>query len=113
MSEEINPLKAIAFIRDKAPEFAQAKANRVYIENALKSVKATLMADSEATSLGAKEIEAYSHSDYKLQLEALREAVEAEERLRWHLLAAQMKVETWKVYEYSKRAELRNLNVPG
>ena len=112
MIEEVDPIKAINYIRDNAPAYAKAKAERIYIENALKSVKATLMADSDATSLGAKEIEAYSHPNYKLQLEGLREAVEIEERLRWLLLGAQMKVEVYKTQEYARRQELRNLNVP-
>lgn len=108
---DIDPSKALRFIAENAGEYAKAKANRVFIENALKSVKATLMAESEASTLGAKEIEAYASRDYRIQLEGLREAVETEERLRWLLLGAQMKVEIYKVEAYTKRQELRNLGV--
>ena len=57
---EVEAQKAIDFIRDNAPKFAQAKAERTYIENALKSKKAILMADSDASSLGAKSV-SYTH----------------------------------------------------
>lgn len=104
---QINPLKAIEFIQLNAGVFAEAKSNRVHIENYLKYLKATLMNKSEASSLGAKETYAYSHPDYLLQLEAMKTAIEVEERMKYLLEAAKLKIEVYKVQEYTKRTEMK------
>jgi len=105
---EINPEKAIRYIAENAPLYAQAKANRVFIENYLRTVKARLM-NEETGTLGNKEAYAYAHPDYVAQLEGLKAATEEEERLKYMLSAAQAKVEIWKTQEYTKRQELKNL----
>ena len=105
---EIDPNKAVEYLRENAPKYAEAKATRVFIENYLRSVKSKLMGHEEGT-LGAKEAYAYAHDDYVDQLKALRIATEEEERLKFMMSAAQLRVEIWKTNEYSKRAELRNL----
>ena len=104
--EQIDPNKALAYIQANAQKFGEAKATRVYIENYLKTVKANLMAE-EAGTLGAKEIYAYSHPDYKTQLDALRVAVEQEEALKYMLEAAKLKVEVWKTHQFNNRVEMR------
>lgn len=105
---EINPEKAIRYIAEHAQEFAQAKANRVFIENYLRTVKSRLMHQEEGT-LGNKEAYAYAHQDYVVQLMGLKAATEEEERLKYMLLAAQARIEVWKTQEYTKRQELKNL----
>lgn len=105
---EINPERAIKYIVENAPLFAQAKANRVFIENYLRTVKSKLM-NEETGTLGNKEAYAYAHPDYVAQLEALKIATEEEERLKYMLLAAQARIDVWKTQEYSKRQELKNL----
>lgn len=105
---EINPERAIKYIVENAPLFAQAKANRVFVENYLRTVKSRLM-NEETGTLGNKEAYAYAHPDYVAQLEALKVATEEEERLKYMLSAAQARIEVWKTQEYSKRQELKNL----
>ena len=105
---EIDPNRAIQYLVDNAPKFAEAKATRVFIENYLRSVKSKLMGNEEGT-LGAKEAYAYAHNDYIEQLNALRIATEEEERLKYMMSAAQLRVDVWKTNEYTKRAELKNL----
>ena len=105
---EIDPNKCVAYIMENAPKFAQAKAERVFIENYLRTVKSRLMQQEEGT-LGNKEAYAYAHPDYLAQLLALKDATQMEENLKFMLLAAQMRFDTWKTQEYSKRAELKNL----
>lgn len=107
-SMEINPQKAINYMVENAPLYAQAKANRVFIENYLRTVKARLM-NEETGTLGNKEAYAYAHADYVAQLEALKIATEEEERLKYMLSAAQARIEVWKTQEYTKRQELKNL----
>jgi len=104
---EIEPLKAIEYIQRNAGIYAQAKANRIYIENYLKTVKARLMGNSDEKAIGAKEMDAYASSIYVEQLDGLKAAIEIEETLRYMLEAAKMKVEIWKVQEYTKRTEMK------
>ena len=106
---DIDPLLAVEFIQKNAAIFSQAKADRLFIENYLKTVKSRLMGQSDSKSLGDREAYAYAHADYVEQLHGLREAVEVEERIKWLMTAAQAKIDVWKTCEYTKRAELKNL----
>tara|TARA_R110000772_G_scaffold7311_2_gene25027 strand:+ start:934 stop:1257 length:324 start_codon:yes stop_codon:yes gene_type:complete len=106
---EIDPNRAIEYIQHNANKFAQAKADRIFIENYLKTVKSRVMNESDSSSLGAKEAEAYASANYVEQLNALKVAVEQEETLKFMLIAAQARIDVWKTTEYSKRAEMRNL----
>lgn len=112
MNEEIDIFKALDYLRDKAPEYAQAKANRVYLEEWRKSQKAILMQKAQAKgveALAAQEREAYADSEYQSLLSGIKEAVEREEKLRWMLIAAQAKIDAWRTLESSKRAEAKNI----
>ena len=102
--EEINPIKAVEYIMKHSAEFAKAKAERVYIENYLRSKKSLIMAQAKATTISGAEAEAYAHPEYTGLLEGLKEAVEAEEKLKWMLTAAQLKVEIWRSQEATNRA---------
>ena len=101
------PLKAIQFIAENSRAYAKAKAQRVLIENSLRSTKARLMNDSDAKTLGDREAYAYAHEDYLIQVRGLSEAVEQEEYLRWMLEAAKMKVDIWKTNQFTQRTEMK------
>jgi len=102
---DISPFKALDFIRDNASPYAMAKAHVVYMTEYRKSIKADLMVRCVNMTLGDKETYAYSHADYKLHLEALKQAVAEAERLRWLMIAAEAKIEVWRSLESSARAE--------
>jgi len=102
-----DPNTAVDFIIKNAGAFAEAKANRVYIENYLRSKKALLMAQSGSGSIAGKEVDAYAHPEYLALLDGLKEAVKIEERLRWELTAAQTRVDVWRTQESSNRAQDR------
>ena len=104
MERDIDPNKAVDFIRDNGKVYAKAKADRIYMEEYRKSLKAILMKRSMETAVHAQEREAYSHPEYVELLNGLREAVETEERLRWEMVAAQARVEVWRSQEASNRA---------
>jgi hypothetical protein len=104
MERDIDPNRAVDFIRDNGKVYAQAKAERIYMEEYRKSLKAILMKQSMETAVNAQEREAYSHPDYVKLLQGLRDAVEIEERLRWEMVAAQARVEVWRSQEASNRA---------
>lgn len=98
-----DPNKAVDYIIKTAPLFAKAKSERVYLEEYRKSLKAILMSQSDSRSLGAQERDAYAHEDYLALLEGLKAAVEAEEKLRWELVAAQARVDVWRTEQASNR----------
>jgi len=93
-------------IRDKAPAYGAAKAQRVYLEEFRKSKKALLM--KEALTMGyeaanAQEREAYADPSYQQLLKGLAVAIEQEETLRWELEAARLDVEIWKTQSFLDR----------
>lgn len=98
---------AINWIRDHASEYAKAKSDRVYLEQFRKSKKAMLIqsAPDAHKTAQAKESYAYSHAEYIEILEALRLAVEREERLRFMIRAAELKFEQWRTIQANNRAE--------
>jgi hypothetical protein len=87
-----------------APKLAKAKAERVYMEEYRKSLKAILMKASGKGSSAAQEVEAYAHSDYIKHLAGLQAAVEAEETLRWQMVTLDAAVSVWRSQEASNRA---------
>lgn len=108
--KQIDPNKAVDYIIANAAKFAEAKAQRVYIEEYRKSKKALLMAQSSAEAANAREQYAYSHPEYIALLDGLKAAVEVEEKLKWELLAAQIRVDVWRSQEASARAQDRATN---
>jgi hypothetical protein len=99
-----DPHDAVDYIIKHARQFADAKAQRVYLEEFRKSKKALLMKQSIEGALGAQERDAYAHAEYIELLEGLRNAVAIEEKLRWDLIAAQARVDIWR----TEQANLRN-----
>ena len=100
------PYKAIEFILEQAPRFAEAKAQRVYIENFLRTKKALLMKEAQVKGIDsgvAQEREAYAHPEYQELLRGLQVATEREEALKWKLIAAQMKSDIWRSEQASER----------
>jgi hypothetical protein len=104
---DIDPNVAVDHIIKTAPKFAEAKAQRVYLEEYRKTKKALLMAESSAKTSAEREQYAYGHDEYAALLEGLRAAVEIEERLKWELTAAQARVEVWRSMEASNRGQDR------
>lgn len=100
----IDPVKCAEFLQANARKFAQAKANRIYIEESLRSVKSVQMKLHGELPVTAQEREAYSSEPYRAALDGLRAAVEEEESLRWMMIAAQAKIEIWRSMEASGRA---------
>lgn len=105
--QEISPFKALDYIRDNAEQFAIAKANVVYMTEFRKTIKAILMNECTAKTQSEKESFAYAHPNYIKHLDALREAIEKAEHLRWLMIGAEAKIEVWRSLESSARAEGR------
>lgn len=98
-----DPNAAVDYIIKHSQEYALAKANVVYLEQYRKTQKAICFQASLRSTMAEKEADAYAHKDYIAVLDGLKEAVEAAERLRWMLVAAQARVEIWRSQEASNR----------
>lgn len=114
MGQKRNPLavisdddieKAVDYLRSNARAAAQAKANRIYMEEFRKVVKAQVMREREGMGLGLQERDAYADSRYVQHLKAMQEAVEKDEYHRWMMVAAQAKIEAWRTEQANARAE--------
>jgi hypothetical protein len=108
MTEETrDPYSAVDFMLKNASAYAQAKGQRVYIENFLRSKKSLLMAKSDAKTVADREAYAYAHPEYIELVSGLRSAVEQEEGIKWKLTAAQAAVEIWRTQSANDRAQDR------
>lgn len=106
----IDPQAAVDFMIAKSKAYAQAEANKVYMEELRKTIVAEQMIEAEYRghkSGVAQEREAYASAKYKEHLLALQQAVETREELKWMLIAAQARIEVWRSQEASNRAEGR------
>lgn len=95
--------KAVEYLRENSRAAAQAKANRIYMEEYRKVVKAQIMREHDG-ALGIQEREAYADPRYKQHLEAVKEAVEKDEYHRWMMTAAEAKLEAWRTQQANNRA---------
>lgn len=105
--EKIDPNDAINYMIKNSERYAQAKANRTYLEEYRKTMKAELCKQALANgfeAVNAQEREAYADPDYRQHLLAIKAAIEEEERLRWMLVAAQARIDVWRSMEASNRA---------
>jgi hypothetical protein len=101
-----NPNKVVEFLLKNAGKYAKAKSERIYIEEFRKSKKALLMQMAQlkgVETMAAQERDAYANEEYQELLEGLKEAVEIEEKLRWQMLAAQIKVDIWRTEQANNR----------
>lgn len=106
----MKPEEAAQTIRDKAPAYGEAKAQRVYLDEFRKSKKALLM--KNALEMGyeaanAQEREAYADPAYLQLLKGLAAAIEKEETLKWEIEAARLDVEIWRTREATNRMQDR------
>lgn len=87
--------KAVHWLTANAVKAAQAKANRIYLQEYRKTLKAKLMKESSDLPLAAQEREAYADARYVEHLEALKTAVMDDEKFSWLMVAAETKVSAW------------------
>lgn len=98
---------AVDYLYTHGRKYAEAKGQRVYLEEYRKSQKAMLMksaiTDGRAKTSAAAEVEAYADPAYITVLSGLQAAVEREEELRWGLVSAQARIDVWRSNEASNR----------
>ncbi len=97
--------KAVDWLRDHAKSMAQARAERLYLEQYIKTVKATIQSEQQGVSAAAAEIVALASPRYMASLQAYKEAILADETNRFLVAAAEAKIEAWRSQESTRRAE--------
>lgn len=102
-TDDINPQRNLRRMWELGPLYAQAKAERIMLEEFRKTLKARLMKSAGELAIGAQEREAYAHVDYETHLRGLQVAVEREEAIRWKLETARTAIEVWRSQEASNR----------
>ncbi len=100
--EEIQ--KTIDWLRDHAKPAAQARANRIYLEEFRKSLKGQLMKEHQDLPVSAQEREAYADTRYKDYLKTLQDAIEKDEHHRFLREAGRAKIEAWRSFSANHRA---------
>ena len=95
--------KALEYLNEGADDAAKARAERIYLEEYRKHLKAIIMCESSIQPLGAQERNAYADRRYREHLVALKTAVEQDEKHRFLREAAQAKVNAWQTYCANKR----------
>lgn len=95
---------AVEYLKTSAISAAQARANRIYLEQWIKTVLAQETAKSGHKTATERDTEARSSSPYLAALQAYREAVEADEKHRFLREAAVAKVEAWRTLCSNARA---------
>lgn len=95
--------KALAWLVANAGRAATARANRVYVEEFRKTLKAQIMGEHKDKPIGAQEREAYSDPRYIEHLKVIRAAVEADESMRWLYVSAQAKIDAWRSFQANNR----------
>ena len=94
--------KALDFLRDSADSAAINRSNRVYMEEYRKSLKAQLMSNNIEMAVNAQEREAYKDPRYIDHLEAMKTAIYEDEKLRFLIEAAKIKISAWQTMEKSQ-----------
>jgi hypothetical protein len=107
----MKPEDAAQTIRDKAPAYGEAKAQRVYLEEYKRTKRALLMKDAlrlGIESAAAQEREAYADPAYHQLLKGLAVAIEAEETLKWEMESARLDIEIFRTREATNRMQDRS-----
>ena len=99
--------KAVDWLRDNAVPAAKARAERIYMEAWVKTVLAQEMAKRSDLPVAGQEREARIAPAYMAALQALKQAVDEDEKLRFLRDAASAKIEAWRTMESTRRAEGR------
>lgn len=104
-----DPHSAAEFIIKSAKPYAQAKANRMYLEEHRKTLKALLMNESTGKTVSDREQYAYSHPKYQELLMEFKNAILEEETLRVQIKGAELTIEIWRSENASNRNQDRVL----
>lgn len=95
---------ALAFLQKHASQAAQARADRITMENYTRTLKAELMTERKDEALGAQERYAYAHPKMAEHWKVLNTAIMEDERWRLHFSAKEALIEAWRTMCSNARA---------
>ena len=99
--------KALDYLRDNAERAGYCKGQRYQLEEGRKVIKARLMKKYPDLAVNAQEREAYADASYEEYLVGVAEGIAKDEECRWHMKAAEAKIECWRTYN----ANLRSMKI--
>ena len=98
--------KAVDYLRDTAEACAKARAERLYLDDYTRSLRAEIMSEHLAEPLGAQERHAMADIRYRNHLEALKLAIYNDEKGRFLRDAANAKIEAWRTQQANQRVNV-------
>ncbi len=104
MIDEKEVEAAVDWLRDTANEAAQKRAERLYLDEYRKVLRAKLMKQHMDLPVSAQEREALADPQYEKHLQALRTAIDEDEKMRFLRVAAEAKIEAWRSMNANHRA---------
>lgn len=103
MIEDSEVEKALDYLRESSDSCAKRRAERIYLEEFTGSLKAQIMSEHLAETLGAQERYAKTDIRFRNHLEALKVAIYEDERGRFLREAAGAKIEAWRTQQANAR----------
>ena len=103
MTEEIDIFAVLTYLAKGSRPLAQARANRLDLEQNRKSILAKLINDCEEKTAQAKESWAYCQPEYLEFLAGLKVAIEEDEFQRSMMAAAHTKAEVFRTIQANNR----------
>lgn len=97
--------RALAYLRDNSEKDAQARAERLYMEQWIKTVLAQEQAKANAPSVAAAEVGARISDPYISALSAYRQAIFEDEKRKFLRSAAETRIEAWRTMSSNERAQ--------
>ena len=104
MIDEKEVEAAVDWLRDTANEAAQKRAERLYLDEYRKVLRAKLMKQHMDLPVSAQEREALADPKYEEHLQALKIAIDEDEKMRFLRVAAEAKIEAWRSMNANHRA---------
>ena len=104
MIDEAKVESAVTYLQTSITEAAKVRADRLYLEQFLKSKKALLMGESVSKTHAAQEREALAHPEYMELLKGYRDAIFNDEKIRFARSAAETTIEAWRSQQANIRA---------
>ena len=97
---------ALEFLTSNSFAAAKARAERSYVEDYAKVIKARIMREHSECSGIVQEREAYADSRYLQHLEAIRQAVEEDAKMTFLRQAAMAKIDAWQTMSANDRTKI-------
>ena len=98
--------KALYWLTSNAKTAGELRGERVRREAMLKHIRAVLFSQCNAKSAAEREAWAYSHARYSEAVEAMSNAVTADEENRALREAAGMRIDVWRTQSSNARGKL-------